>query len=150
GAQVNLSDSSLNVSGARINVPAQVKPMIDKTVGEQLNVVGERVRNDPVIERTARAQWAKACRSVPLQGPGATSSLPALWLEVKPTRAIAAQPRVDASAVLLTMGIEAETRITPTETKPDCPFPEKITIVPPTQGGVSIAVPVDIPFTELN
>jgi hypothetical protein len=150
GAQVNLGDSSLNVAGARISVPAQVKPMIDKTVGEQLNAVGERVRNDPMIERTARAQWAKACRSVPLQGPGATSSLPALWLEVKPTRAIAAQPRVDASAVLLTMGIEAETRITPTETKPDCPFPEKITIVPPTQGGVSIAVPVDIPFTELN
>jgi hypothetical protein len=57
---------------------------------------------------------------------------------------------VDDSAVTVTIGVEAETRITPTETKPDCPFPEKITIVPPTPGGVSIAVPIDLPFTDLN
>jgi hypothetical protein len=150
GAQVNLGDTNLSVAGARVNVPAQVKPVIDKTVGEQLNIVAERIRNDPIIERTARHEWAKACRSVPLQGPGATSSLPLLWLELKPTRAIAAQPLVDGSAVTLTMGIEADTRITPTETRPDCPFPDKITIVPPTAGGVSIAVPVDLPFTELS
>jgi uncharacterized protein DUF4403 len=150
GAQVNLGDTNLSVAGARVNVPAQVKPVIDKTVGEQLNIVAERIRNDPIIERTARQEWGKACRSVPLQGPGATSSLPLLWLELKPTRAIAAQPRVDGSAVTLTMGIEADTRITPTETKPDCPFPDKITIVPPTTGGVSIAVPVDLPFSELS
>ncbi len=150
GAQVNLGDTSLSVAGARVNVPAQVKPVIDKTVGEQLNAVAERIRNDPTLERTARLQWAKACRSVPLQGAGDASSLPTLWLEIKPIRAIAAQPRVDASAVTLTMGIEAETRITPIETKPDCPFPDKITIVPPTPGGVSIGVPIDLPFTELN
>src|SRR3984893_13442178 len=68
GAQVNLGDTSLSVAGARVNVPAQVKPVIDKTVGEQLNAVAERLRNDPTLERTARLQWAKACRSVPLQG----------------------------------------------------------------------------------
>ncbi len=150
GAQVNLGDTSLSVAGARVDVPAQVKPVIDKTVGEQLNAVAERIRNDPTLERTARLQWAKACRSVPLQGAGDASSLPTLWLEIKPIRAIAAQPRVDASAVTLTMGIEAETRITPIETKPDCPFPDKITIVPPTPGGVSIGVPIDLPFIELN
>src|SRR5216684_6737713 len=150
GAQVNLGDTNLSVAGARVNVPAQVKPVIDKTVGEQLNAVAERIRNDPTLERTARLQWAKACRSVPLQGAGDASSLPTLWLEIKPIRAIAAQPRVDASAVTLTMGIEAETRITPIETKPDCPFPDKITIVPPTPGGVSIGVPIDLPFIELN
>ena len=95
-------------------------------------------------------QWAKACRSIPLQGTGATSTMPPLWLELRPTRAIAAQPRVDASAVTLTLGIEAETRITPAQTKPDCPFPDKITIVPPTPGRVSIGVPIDMPFTEIN
>src|SRR5262249_30081118 len=92
GAQVNLGDTNLSAAGARVNVPAQVKPVIDKTVGEQLNAIAERIRNDPLLERAARAQWAKACRSVPLEGPGATSSLPLVWLEVKPTRAIAAQP----------------------------------------------------------
>jgi hypothetical protein len=149
-AQVSMGDTSLVVAGAKVNVPNEVKPMIDKTVGEQLNAVGQRVRNDPTLERSARVQWAKACRSMPLQGAGPTASLPALWLELKPVRAIAAQPKVDASAVTITIGIEAETRITPTETRPDCPFPEKITIVPPTPGGVSIAVPIDLPFTDLN
>ena len=138
------------VAGARVNVPAQVKPLIDKTVAEQIAVAQARIRNDPALEQNARVQWAKACRSIPLQGTGATSSLPALWLEMRPTRAIAAQPRVDASALTLTLGIEAETRITPVQTKPDCPFPATISIIPPTPGGVSIGVPIDMPFTEIN
>ena len=146
--QVNLGDTSVTVAGARVNVPAQVKPLIDKNVAEQLALVQARMKNDPTLEQNARIQWAKACRSIPLQGAGAT--MPALWLELKPTRALAAQPRVDASAVTLTMGIEAETRVTPTETKPNCPFPATITIVPPTPGGVAIGVPIDMPFTELN
>jgi hypothetical protein len=149
-AQVNLGDTSVAVAGAKVNVPAQVKPMIDKQVADQLAVVQARMRNDPTLERNAREQWAKACRSMPLQGTGVSSSLPALWLELRPTRAIAAQPRVDATGVTLTLGIEAETRITPLQTKPDCPFPATITIVPPTPGGVSIGVPIDVPFTDIN
>jgi hypothetical protein len=149
-AQVNLGDSSLAVAGAKINVPAQVKPLIDKQVADQIAAAQARLRNDPTLEKNARAQWAKACRSMPLQGTGASSSLPALWLELRPIRAIAAQPRVDATAVTLTIGIEAETRITPVPTKPDCPFPATITIVPPTPGGVSIGVPIDVPFTDIN
>ena len=149
-AQVTLGDTSLSVAGARVNVPAQVKPLIDKTVGDQLAAVQARIRNDPAFERNARAQWSKICRSIPLQGTGAASSLPPLWLELRPTRAIAAQPRVDASAVTLTLGIEAETRITPAQTKPDCPFPATHRLVPPTPGRVSIGVPIDMPFTEIN
>lgn len=149
-AQVSLGDTSLTVAGAKVNVPSEIKPMIERTVGEQLDAVGQRVRTDPTLERGARAQWAKACRSMPLQGTGPTASTPPLWLEFRPTRALAAQPKVNDSAVTVTIGVEAETRITPTETKPDCPFPEKITIVPPTPGGISIAVPIDLPFTDLN
>ncbi|MGC2084417.1 MAG: DUF4403 family protein [Bradyrhizobium sp.] len=145
-AQVNLGDSTMTVAGARLNVPAQVKPVIDKTVNDQMNALSERLRNDPTLMRGAQAQWARACRSVPLQGPG----MPAVWLEVKPTRALAAQPTVDANAVTATIGIEAETRVTPAETKPDCPFPDKITVIPPTTGGINVAVPIDVPFTELN
>jgi Domain of unknown function (DUF4403) len=149
-AQVNLGDTSLSMAGAHVNVPAQVKPLIDKTVAEQVAAAEARLRNDPTLERNARAQWARACRSIPLQGTAATTTLPALWLEMRPTRAIAAQPHVDAAAVTLTIGIEAETRITPVETKPDCPFPAIISIVPPTPGGVAIGVPIDVPFTDLN
>jgi hypothetical protein len=150
GAQVNLGDTSLSVAGAKVNVPAQVKPLIDKTIGEQLNAVGDRIRADQTLVQNARVQWAKACRSIPLEGTGATASVPALWLELKPTRAIAAQPTVDAKAVTLMLGIQADTRITPTQTKPDCPFPDKISIIPPTQGGVSIGVPIDLPFADVN
>jgi hypothetical protein len=150
-AQVTLGDTSLVVAGARVNVPAQVKPLIDKNVAEQIAAAGARIRNDPSFERTARLQWAQACRSIPLQGTtAAASSLPALWLELRPTRAVAAQPHVNAQAVTMMLGIEAETRITPTQTKPDCPFPATISIVPPTIGGVAIDVPIDLPFTELT
>jgi hypothetical protein len=149
GAEVRLGDTSLSVAGARVNVPSQVKPLIDKTVGEQIAAAGARIRNDPSIERNARIQWAKACRSIPLQSVGA-ASVPSLWLELRPTRAVAVQPFINASAVTMTLGIEAETRITPKETTPNCPFPEKISIVPPTPAVVAIGIPVDIPFTDIN
>jgi hypothetical protein len=102
------------------------------------------------LQQAARVQWAKACRSIPLQGTSMGSSLPPLWLELRPTRALAVQPHVGASAVTLIAGIEAETRITATQTRPDCPFPDKISIIPPTPAGVSIDVPIDVPFTDLN
>ena len=149
-AQVNLGDTSLSVAGARVNVPAQVKPMIDKAVADQLANVQTRMRNDPSFEQNAKVQWAKACRSIPLQGTGATASMPPLWLEMRPIRAIAAQPRVDATAVTLTLGIEAETRITETPTSPNCPFPATLSIIPPTPGRISIGMPVDMSFTALT
>src|SRR5215510_12253273 len=63
-AQVNLGDTNLSVAGAKVNVPAQVKPLIDKTVGEQLNAIGDRIRADPSLRENAKVQWAKACRSI--------------------------------------------------------------------------------------
>jgi hypothetical protein len=146
--QVNLGDTSVAVAGARVNVPAQVKPILDKTVNDEIAAAGNRIRNDPSLERNARLQWAKACRSIPLQAAGA--STPTLWLELKPTRAVAVQPSVSATSVTTTIGIEAETRITPKQTTPVCPFPEKISIVPPTAPVVAIDIPVDIPFADLN
>ncbi len=149
-ALVTLGDTSVSVAGARVNVPAQVKPLIDKTIADQVTAAEARIRNDRSFEQSARIQWAKACRSIPLQDIGAASTLPPLWLELRPTRAIATQPRVDAAAVTVTIGVEAETRITPAQTKPDCPFPAKINIVPPTTGGVKIGVPIDVPFADIS
>src|SRR4051812_46003844 len=114
-AQVDLSDTNLSLAGMRVSVPAQMKPVIDKAINEQLAATQARIRNDPALEQNARAQWAKLCRSIPLQGAG--SSLPPLWLELRPTKAVAAQPRIDASALNLTIGLEAETRITSQPTK---------------------------------
>jgi Domain of unknown function (DUF4403) len=52
--------------------------------------------------------------------------------------------------VTLMLGIEAETRITPAQTRPDCPFPATIDIVPPGPSRISIGVPIDLPFTDIN
>ena len=146
--QVNLGDSSLSVAGAKLNVPAQVKPLIDKNVADQINAAGNRIRNDPSFERNARIQWSKACRSIPLTAGNASS--PPLWLELRPTRAVAVQPSINTTTIVMTIGIEAETRITPKQTVPMCPFPEKLSIVPPTQPTVSIGIPIDIPFADVD
>jgi hypothetical protein len=148
-AQVNLGESSLSVAGAKVAVPAQVKPLIDKTVSEQLGQLQQRLRNDPSLEQNARREWAKLCRSIPL--PAAAAGMPPLWLEMRPVAAVAAQPRIDANSVTLTLGLQAETRVLPNETKPDCPFPATLDIVPaPERGRVNIGVPIDLPFTEVS
>lgn len=153
-AQVNLSDSSVAIAGARINIPAQVKPVIDRNVNDQIAAVQQRIRSDPALESNARREWAKLCRSIPLQGAAAgvkeMAAMPELWLELKPVRAVAAQPRIDATTMTLTLGLEAETRITSSQTKPECPFPAALTIVPPGPGRLSVGVPIDLPFTELD
>jgi predicted small integral membrane protein len=146
-ALVNLGDTSVSMAGVRINVPAQVKPVIDKAVNEQVAALQARLRNDPALEQNARREWAKLCRSIPLHG---ASALQGLYLELKPTRAVAAQPHIDATHVTLTLGIEAETRVTATQTTPDCPFPATLNIVPPGPGRLAIGIPVDMPFTEIN
>ena len=56
-----------------------------------------------------------------------------------------------ADWVILTLGVQAETRIVPNETKPDCPFPATARSRRAIdQGKVNIGVPIDVPFTELN
>jgi hypothetical protein len=148
-AQVNLADTNLNASGIRLNVADQIRPLMDKMLNEQLEKVREQARNDPTLEQTARREWTKMCRSIPL--PPAAPGLPALYLEMKPTRAVAAQPRVDATNVNLMLGIEAQTVVTTSQTKPNCPFPAALQIVPPLdQGKVAVGVPIDMPFTEVN
>jgi len=147
--QANIGDANLSIAGVRLNLSREVKPLLDRAVNEQLGVLQARIRDNPAIEIAARREWARMCRAIPLGK--AAPGVPDLWLEVRPVRAIAAQPRVDAAAVTLTVGVQAETRIIPAESKPECPFPETLEIVPPMeQGRVAIGVPIDVPFTEVN
>jgi hypothetical protein len=147
--QVSLSDASLDFMGTKLNVPEEVKPMLESSINDLVASLQSTVLADPVIEQAARQEWAKMCRSISL---GATApDMPNLWLEVRPTRAFAAQPGIDQKSLTLTVGVQSDTRIVPNETRPNCPFPERLEIVPQTdQGRVSIAVPMDIPFTEIN
>jgi hypothetical protein len=148
-AQVAVGDSALSIAGIKIAVSNEVKPLLDKQVNEQVAALQARLRSDPFLEVAARRQWAKLCRSVSLGAGGA--GLPDLWLEIRPTRAFAAQPRIDANAVNLVIGVQAETRVVPAQTTPDCPFPAALELVPQSDPGrLNIAVPIDVPFTEVN
>ena len=148
-AQVTIGDASLSLMGMRFSLADAVKPLLDRTVNEQVTALQARIRDDPFLENGARREWAKMCRSISL---GATAAgVPNLWLELRPTRAFAAQPRISESALTLTIGVQAETRIVPNETKPDCPFPAQLEIVPNIDDGrVNVAIPIDIPFTEVT
>src|SRR6185437_2964384 len=133
----------------KVNMASEARPLIDKAVNEQVANLETRLRNDPTIERAAREQWAKMCRSIPLGG--GTTGLPQLYLEMRPVRAAAAQPQIDARDVTLTIGVQTETRIVATATKPTCPFPAQLELVPPMQNGkLSVGLPIDVPFTAIN
>ncbi|HEY4142044.1 MAG TPA: DUF4403 family protein [Pseudolabrys sp.] len=148
-AQVSLSDSAVSIAGLKLNVSNEAKPLIDRATNEQVSALSNRLRADPFIERSAREQWAKMCRSIPLGG--GDTGLPTLWLEMRPVRAAAAQPQVDTRNLTLTVGVQAETKIVPTQTKPDCPFPAALELVPPMDNGkLAIGVPIDLPFTDLT
>ena len=148
-AQLALSDSALQLAGIKLNMASEARPLIDQMVSQQVSALETRLRSDPFIERAARAQWSKMCRAIPLGG--GDTGLPKLWLEMRPVRAAAAQPRIEASDVVLTVGVQAETRITPSESKPHCPFPAKLELVPSMDDGkLAVGVPIDVPFTALN
>jgi hypothetical protein len=148
-AQVAIADASMAILGAKVSISNEVKPLLDRTVNEQVAALQARVRDDPFVELAARREWAKMCRSISLGA--AAAGMPNVWLEMRPTRAFAAQPRISESALTLTVGVQADTRIVPNETRPDCPFPEQLELVPQMdQGKVNIAMPVDIPFAEVN
>jgi hypothetical protein len=146
---VALADGGVQIAGLKLNVSNEVKPLLDKTVSEQIVSLSNKLRNDPSLENAARKQWTHMCRSIPLGA--AASGAPSLWLEVKPVRAFAAQPKILADWIILTLGVEAETRILPSATKPDCPFPARLDLVAGLDHGkVTLGVPIDVPFTELN
>jgi Domain of unknown function (DUF4403) len=148
-ASIRFDNTSATLAGVKVNLGGDIRPMLDPAISSQIGALEARLRNDPFIERAARAQWAKMCRSIPLGGGG--TGLPKLWLEVKPTKAFAAQPRIDGKAVTLTVGVQSQTRIVPRATKPDCPFPGSLDLVPAIeQGKLYVGLPIDVPFSDLN
>lgn len=148
-AQVTLADTAVNIAGIKINMAGEAKPLIEQQVNQQVANFEGRIRNDPMIEQAAREQWVKMCRSIPLGG--GDTGLPELFLEMKPVRAAAAQPQIDAKNMTLAIGVMAETRITPQATKPACPFPQSLELVPPMENGkLVVGLPIDVPFKDLN
>jgi hypothetical protein len=147
--KTDLAEANLQVAGVKFNGAREIRFLVDRAMSDQMLALAARVRDDLFMENAARREWIKICRSIPLESTAA--GVPPLWLETRPIRAFASQPRVDANNVTITLGVQAETRIVPQQTKPDCPFPTKLDLVPPMdQGKIAIGVPIDVPFAELN
>jgi len=139
GGAGHLGDTSLSVAGARVNVPAQVKPVIDKTVADQITALQARFRTIHL-----RAQRAAAMdKTLPLDSAADRKHHGVAAVAVagdEAHRRTGGATAVDASAVLLTVGIEAETRITPAQTKPDWPVSHRHRAGGGQPGHVIIAV----------
>ncbi len=148
-AQVNVVDLALPVGGAKLSVANAIKPLLEKEAQQETGALQGRLRQDPFIENAARDQWVKLCRAIPLDA--ASPGMPNLWLEIRPVRAIAAQPQIAAQAVTLLVGVQAQTRIVPDQSKPACPFPEHLDLVPQANAGtLNIGVPIDVPLSEVS
>jgi len=147
--RVSIAGGGLSVAGVTLNVAREVKPLLDRAVNDQIGAMSSRLRNDRRFELAVRREWARLCRSISLGA--ASAGAPKLWLEVRPTKAFAAQPRFVPDWAILTLGVQAETRIVPKATRPNCPFPPRLELVPHLdRGDVKIALPIDVPFGELN
>ena len=148
-AQTVLNDSAFSVAGIRINAANEVRPLLDRAGNEQVARLESLLRRNTAIEQVAREQWTKMCRSIPLGGKG--TDLPELWLEMRPVRAAATQPEIDARDVTLTLGVQAETRVIAKPTQPVCPFPAVLELVPAlAKGTIAVGLPIDLPFKEAN
>jgi hypothetical protein len=147
--QVRIANARMSLIGTTVDLSDDMKRLVESAIGQQVAMMQSQLGSSPMLREAMQAEWAKMCRSVPLgAGPPGT---PDLWLEMRPTQAMAAQPRIDGKAVTLTLGIRAETRILTAESKPDCPLPSQLNIVPQMdQGQVYVDLPIDIPFVEVN
>jgi hypothetical protein len=54
-AQVTIGDASLSLMGMRFSLADAVKPLLDRTVNEQVTALQKRVREDTYLEASARA-----------------------------------------------------------------------------------------------
>ena len=147
--QVNVVDVVLPIAGMKLDVAGEVKPVLDGAVRDQMTALEAKLRNDPFIETAARSEWTKLCSAMSLGAAG--QGMPNLWLEVRPTRAIAAQPqhrRQRGHASRRRAGRDAHRA---ERDQAELPVPAIARHRAAGQRGpVSIGVPIDIPFTEVS
>ena len=150
-AQVNLGDTALSVAGARVNVPGagQAADRQDRRRAD-----GGGVGANPQRSRVRAERAGAMGQGLPLDSAAGHRR------EFDAAAAVArsaAGPRDRDPAARRCAGDHGHGRRRGgdphhlrRETKPDCPFPEKISIIPPMPAGVSIGVPIDLPFTDIN
>ncbi len=155
--QVIIGEARLTVMGSTMNLSEQMKVIVQSFISQQVSVMQSQMTNSPMFEQAVRAQWLKMCSAIPLgSGPGTApvtgpGGAPNLWLVFRPTQALSAQPLINQNGVTVSVGVRAQTSVVTVDTKPDCPFPAQLEIVPQMdQGQVNIDLPIDMPFADVN
>jgi len=63
---VSIGDGGMSVAGIKLNVSDQVKPLLDKTVNEQIGTLSDKLRNDRTLEITrTRAEQSAMAAGLP-------------------------------------------------------------------------------------
>ena len=148
GGNVALADGGVTVAGIKLNVSNEVKPLLDKTVSEQIGSLSNRLRNDASLESAARKQWGQMCRSIPL-GQASPARRTCGRGQAHPRfRRAAENPRRLGDPHARRRGRD------PHRAERDqarLPVPGAARSRGGTdQGKVTLGVPIDVPFTELN
>ena len=147
---VSIADGGMQVAGLKLNVSNEVKPLLDKTVNEQIGSLSNKLRNDPHARNAARKQWGQMCRSISLGQ--AAAGAPNLWLEVKPDprfRRAAENPRRLGDPHARRPGRDPH-RAERDQARLPVPGAARSRCRRLDQGKVTLGVPIDVPFTELN
>ena len=132
-----------------VNVPAQVKPLIDKTVADQLDAVAGAHPQRSDLRENARAAMGQGLPLDPAARHRSLARCAALARD-------AADPRDRRAAARRCTGRDADARHRgrdphhPGADQAGLPVSRQLTIVPPTPAPVAIGVPIDMPFTEIN
>jgi hypothetical protein len=147
GFAVDIREANLRLGPVSTSARRIATRLAERYVERALPDLNAAIAEDAFLETAARRAFADLCRSHPVRRP----DLPAIFVEVRPRRAIAAQPRITGEALALVIGIEAEIRISDSETRPDCPFPSELVLVdPPAEGPLAVAAPVELTFGAVN
>ena len=142
---VNLSASEHRVFDLfTINLDKWLQPEMTKIVEQYTAYVESYVANSDVLERTAREEWTKLCRSMIVLDD------PEMWLEIEPQSVGASQIRINNRQLLFQLEIDTDMRVSSIRTEPTCPFPEKLIIQPEKSGEFEINLLTEIGYDSLG
>ena len=125
-----------------VSVRGIVRDYMEPSIENLRRDIIEEVAAAPLLREAAAASWKKLCSTVAL-GSG-------VWLQLKPVRAYASQPRITDDTILLQLGIDAHTQLLLEDQQPTCPFPETLALRSPGPNRIEINLPAQISYAILD
>lgn len=132
----------------RVDVRVPVQLAIDKSKDRLVAAAEKRIAESDVLRKSLARHWDRLfiVRQV--------RNDPITWLVIAPTGLEAAQPKVEADALVLGIGVRAETRVVVAATvpaNPPRPMPAKLVLIDRvTEGGFDLEIPVSLSWREIN